>query len=189
MRDRLIIALLLILGPRVSEVARADVDDFVREPDQTRWRITGKGGNVRTVSLSEPLSRALEEYLVGLRPQLLARRPGDPEAARALLLTWRGRRIDAQAIRGLLNRCIARMPEEYRRAATPHALRHTTATLLVAQGGTSRSSPSCSDTPRSRRLASISTGSRASSRPRSGPIPCRPGCRLRWGASPRLKRT
>lgn len=134
LRDRLIIALLLILGPRVSEVARADIDDFVREPDQTRWRIKGKGGAVRTVSLSEPLSRALEEYLAGLRPQLLSRRPGDPDATRALLLTWRGRRIDAQAIRALLNRCIARMPDEYRRAATPHALRHTTATLLVAQG-------------------------------------------------------
>ncbi|MBE7701002.1 tyrosine-type recombinase/integrase [Oerskovia sp. Sa1BUA8] len=134
LRDRFIIALLLILGPRVSEVARADVDDFVREPDQTRWRIKGKGGAVRTVSLSEPLSRALDEYLATLRPSLLARRPGDPDAARALLLTWRGRRIDAQAIRALLNRCIARMPEEYRRAATPHALRHTTATLLVAQG-------------------------------------------------------
>ncbi|QDW63415.1 tyrosine-type recombinase/integrase [Oerskovia sp. KBS0722] len=133
-RDRLIIALLLILGPRVSEVARADVDDFVREPDQTRWRIKGKGGTVRTVTLSEPLARALDEYLAALRPSLLARRPGDADAARALLLTWRGRRIDAQAIRALLNRCVARMPEEYRRAATPHALRHTTATLLVAQG-------------------------------------------------------
>lgn len=134
LRDRLIIALLLILGPRVSEVSRADIDDFVREPGQTRWRIKGKGGNVRTVSLSEPLSHALEEYLATLRPALLARRPSDPDAARALLLTWRGRRIDAQAIRALLNRCVARMPEEYRRAATPHALRHTTATLLVAQG-------------------------------------------------------
>ena len=134
LRDRLVVALLLILGPRVSEVARADVDDFVREPGQTRWRIKGKGGTVRTVSLSEPLARALEEYLTGLRPSLVARRPGDGDAARALLLTWRGRRIDAQAIRALLNRCVARMPAEYRRATTPHALRHTTATLLVAQG-------------------------------------------------------
>jgi len=89
---------------------------------------------VCTVTLSEPLARALDEYLAALRPSLLARRPGDADAARALLLTWRGRRIDAQAIRALLNRCVARMPEEYRRAATPHALRHTTATLLVAQG-------------------------------------------------------
>jgi site-specific recombinase XerD len=134
LRDRLVVALLLVLGPRVSELAHADVADFLREPGQTRWRIVGKGGAVRTVALSEPLAATLEDYLTGLRPRLAARRPGDDDAQRALLLTWRGRRIDTQAIRGLLARAVARMPATYRRPATPHALRHTTATLLVAQG-------------------------------------------------------
>ena len=134
LRDRLVVALLLVLGPRVSELERANLDDFSREPDQTRWRIQGKGGHVRTVTLSPPLAAALEEYLERLRPTLLARRPEDPDAQRALLLSWRGRRIDAQAVRGLLRRCVARMPAQYRREATPHALRHTTATLLAAEG-------------------------------------------------------
>ncbi|MFE6236037.1 tyrosine-type recombinase/integrase [Cellulosimicrobium sp. NPDC057862] len=134
LRDRLVVALLLVLGPRVSELERANLDDFSREPDQTRWRIQGKGGHVRTVTLSPPLAAALEEYLERLRPSLLARRPDDPDARRALLLSWRGRRIDAQAVRGLLRRCVARMPPQYRREATPHALRHTTATLLAAEG-------------------------------------------------------
>ncbi|WP_435735894.1 tyrosine-type recombinase/integrase [Cellulosimicrobium sp. PMB13] len=134
LRDRLVVALLLVLGPRVSELVRADVDDFSREPSRTRWRIQGKGGNVRTVELSPPLSDALEEYLARLRPVLLARRPDDADAQRALLLSWRGRRIDAQAVRALLRRCIDRMPDQYRREATPHALRHTTATLLAADG-------------------------------------------------------
>jgi len=133
-RDRLVIALLLVLGPRVSELERADVDDFSREPGQTRWRIQGKGGHVRTVTLSPPLADALEEYLARLRPSLVARRPEDPDTQRALLLSWRGRRIDAQAVRGLLRRCVGRMPPQYRREATPHALRHTTATLLAAEG-------------------------------------------------------
>lgn len=134
LRDRLVVALLLVLGPRVSELARADVDDLVREPDGTRWRIVGKGGAVRTVSLSPPLADALDAYLERLRPVLLARRPDDPDARRALLLSWRGRRVDTQTVRALLARCVARMPEPYRREATPHALRHTTATLLVADG-------------------------------------------------------
>ncbi|WP_175008557.1 tyrosine-type recombinase/integrase [Cellulosimicrobium sp. TH-20] len=134
LRDRLVVALLLVLGPRVSELERANLDDFSREPDQTRWRIQGKGGHVRTVTLSPPLADALEEYLARLRPTLLARRPDDPDAQRALLLSWRGRRIDAQAVRGLLRRCVERMPAQYRREATPHALRHTTATLLAAEG-------------------------------------------------------
>ncbi len=134
LRDRLVVALLLVLGPRVSEIARADVDDFAREPGQTRWRILGKGGTVRTVTLSEPLAAAFDDYLAHLRPRLAALRPDDDDAQRALLLSWRGRRVDTQTIRGLLARAVARMPPAYRRPATPHALRHTTATLLVAQG-------------------------------------------------------
>lgn len=133
-RDRLVVALLIVLGPRVSELARADVADLTREPDETRWRIVGKGGSTRTVALSPPLRNALETYLSDLRPRLAARRPDDADAQRALLLSWRGRRLDTQAIRALLARAIARMPESYRRPATPHALRHTTATLLVADG-------------------------------------------------------
>ncbi|WP_159796805.1 tyrosine-type recombinase/integrase [Puerhibacterium puerhi] len=134
LRDRLVVALLLVLGPRVSELARADVEDFTREPGHTRWRVVGKGGSTRTLALSPPLAAALEDYLTTLRPRLAARRPDDPDAQRALLLTWRGRRADPQTIRGLLARAVGRMPAEYRRPATPHALRHTTATLLVAEG-------------------------------------------------------
>ncbi len=134
LRDTLVVALLLVLGPRVSELVRADVDDFSRDPGETRWRIHGKGGQVRTVTLSAPLTDALEQYLARLRPALAARRPDDPDAQRALLLSWRGRRVDAQAVRDLLRRCVDRMPPQYRREATPHALRHTTATLLAADG-------------------------------------------------------
>ncbi|PZR52789.1 integrase [Xylanimonas oleitrophica] len=133
-RDRLVVALLLVLGPRVSELAGADVADFTREPAETRWRIRGKGGAVRTVTLSPPLATALEAYLTTLRPRLAARRPDDDDTQRALLLSWRGRRVDTQTIRSLLRRTVDRMPEPYRRPATPHALRHTTATLLVAEG-------------------------------------------------------
>lgn len=134
LRDRLVVALLLVLGPRVSELARADVADLIREPGETRWRIHGKGGTPRTVTLSPPLAKALEDYLERLRPALAARRPDDADTQRALLLSWRGRRIDTQAVRGLLRRAVDRMPATYRREATPHALRHTTATLLVAEG-------------------------------------------------------
>ncbi|MBO0610184.1 tyrosine-type recombinase/integrase [Myceligenerans salitolerans] len=133
-RDRLVLALLLVLGPRVSELARADVADLTREDVRTTWRIRGKGGHTRTVALSPPLAAALESYLTGLRPRLAARRPDDADAQRALLLSWRGRRIDTQAVRGLLRRAVNRMPDGVRREATPHALRHTTATLLVAEG-------------------------------------------------------
>jgi site-specific recombinase XerD len=86
------------------------------------------------VTLSPPLARALDDYLDDLRPALAAKRPQDADAQSALLLSWRGRRIDTQAIRALLSRAVRRMPAPYQREATPHALRHTTATLLVADG-------------------------------------------------------
>ncbi|GAA1856063.1 tyrosine-type recombinase/integrase [Myceligenerans crystallogenes] len=138
-RDRLVLALLLILGPRVSELARAETADFTRElggepAGSAVWRIRGKGGAVRSVTLSPPLAAALDTYLTQLRPRLAARRPDDADAQRALLLSWRGRRVDTQAIRALLRRAVDRMPPEVRREVTPHALRHTTATLLVAEG-------------------------------------------------------
>lgn len=133
-RNRLLVALLLVLGPRVSEVVRTDLDDLVREPHETRWRIRGKGGIPRTVTLSPPLVDALSSYLSDLRPRLAARRSNDPDSAQALFLTWRGRRMDAQGVREVVRHATTRMPEEYRRDATPHALRHTTATVLVAHG-------------------------------------------------------
>ena len=137
-RDRLVLALLLVVGPRVSELVRADIDDVTRdvthEGDHTTWRIRGKGGTVRTVVLSPPLAAALHVYLTDLRPRLATRRQEDADAQRALLLSWRGRRIDTQAIRALLRRATSRMPAPLRREATPHALRHTTATLLVSEG-------------------------------------------------------
>lgn len=133
-RDRLVLALLLVLGPRVSELVRADLDDLVREPGNARWRIRGKGGSVRTVALSAPLEDALAVYLADLRPRLLARGPRGADAERALLLSWRGRRVDAQTVRGIVDRAMSRVSPELRRGATPHALRHTTATLLVAHG-------------------------------------------------------
>lgn len=133
-RDRLVLALLLIVGPRVSELARADVADLVRDDGRITWRIRGKGGAVRTVTLSPPLAEALDLYLTELRPRLAARRPADADTQRALLLSWRGRRVDTQAIRALLRRATDRMPADVRREVTPHALRHTTATLLVAGG-------------------------------------------------------
>jgi site-specific recombinase XerD len=134
LRDGLVLALLLIVGPRVSELVRADLDDVVREPGAARWRIRGKGGAVRTVGLSPALVDALDRYLTELRPRLLERSGGRPDAARALLLTWRGRRVDAGAIRGVVARAMERVPAGQRRGVTPHALRHTTATLLVAHG-------------------------------------------------------
>lgn len=62
------------------------------------------------------------------------------DAERALILTSRGTRITSRDVQRLLRRAELRVaacpevPAEDKRAPTPHALRHTTATLLLAAG-------------------------------------------------------
>ncbi len=83
-RNKLILNLLTILGPRVSELAAADIADIRPETDldgntQHWWRIIGKGRKLRTVPLSAWLMSCVEDYLA-VRPT-----PANADAAKALL--------------------------------------------------------------------------------------------------------
>lgn len=125
LRDALIVLLLATVGPRVSELTRADVEDFYVNAGVRYWRIFGKGGRTRDVPIPQQVARVLDAHL--------AERQGSaPPAEKALLLSWRGRRLargDAQAV---IDRVLARVDPQWRRAVTPHGLRHTTATHLLA---------------------------------------------------------
>jgi site-specific recombinase XerD len=125
LRDALIVLLLATVGPRVSELTRADVEDFYVNAGVRYWRIFGKGGRTRDVPLPHEVARVLDAHL--------AERQGSaPPGEKALLLSWRGKRLargDAQAV---IDRVLARVHPERRRTVTPHGLRHTTATHLLA---------------------------------------------------------
>lgn len=137
-RDRFLIAVLTILGPRVDEVCRADSDDFTCTDGAWSWRITGKGGKTRDVPLSPEL--------VALRDAYLAVRPSPPEgmsgsaardAQRAMFRTGRGRRLSARDVQRLLVKArlrVAQVNPEAAREVTPHGLRHTAATVMLARG-------------------------------------------------------
>ena len=137
-RDRLILALLTILGPRVSEVSQANLAAITRDPDGATWRILGKGDKVRHVPLSPALEALLDDYLA-VRPvpstQLPATARKDAEVA--LFRTGRGQRLSQRDIQRLMHRSAQRVltadPQQYR-DLTPHALRHTAATLMLSQG-------------------------------------------------------
>ena len=66
-RDKFLLALMTILGPRVHEVVSASDEDFTMEDGVEVWRILGKGGKVRRVPLSAWLSQLKAEYLA-VRP-------------------------------------------------------------------------------------------------------------------------
>ena len=125
-RDSAVICLLYGAGLRISE-ALSLTDDVIPAPDVLR--VDGKGGKVRLTPLLPLVREALDAY-AKLRPW--PKIDGEP--------FFRGVKG------GALNpRMIQRLIENMRRAfdlpetATPHALRHSFATHLLANGADLRS--------------------------------------------------
>ncbi|GLW06904.1 hypothetical protein Misp01_20340 [Microtetraspora sp. NBRC 13810] len=127
LRDALIVLLLSTMGPRVSELVRANVEDFYTNDGVRYWRIFGKGGKTRDVPVPRDVARVLEVYLAEGRAV-----PAGGEQEKALLLSWRGRRLARGDVQAVIDRVQRRVDPEQRRAVTPHGLRHTTATHLLA---------------------------------------------------------
>jgi integrase/recombinase XerC len=120
-RDRALFTLLYGCGLRISEALALDVRDAPRAASGLRVR--GKGGKERLVPVLPVVEAAVAEWL---------RVHPDPRPHRPLFLGARGGRLDpAVAQRALREyRRLAGLPEH----ATPHALRHSFATHLLAAG-------------------------------------------------------
>ncbi|MEO5876051.1 MAG: tyrosine-type recombinase/integrase [Streptosporangiaceae bacterium] len=127
LRDAIIVLLLAVVGPRVSELTRANVEDFYVNDGTRYWRIFGKGGRTRDLPLPPQVALVLDAYLAEGRA--LLDRGAD---SRALLLSWRGRRLARGDVQGVIDRVQADVDPDHRRGVTPHGLRHTTATHLLA---------------------------------------------------------
>ena len=110
---------------RVGELVALDVDDVDRGRNVVR--VLGKGRKERTVPFGLPAATALDAWLAGGRPGLV--RPG---AGPALFLGARGGRIDQRAVRTVVHRRIADVPDAP--DIGPHGLRHTAATHLLEGG-------------------------------------------------------
>jgi site-specific recombinase XerD len=151
LRDGFLLRLLMEVGPRVSEVSRADRADIEHRGDGTTWmRLLGKGNKERWVPLSPDTVAAYREYLTDERPTprprlrritdestgMIEQIEVDPvdDADRALVLTWRGLRMQPRDIQYMVERACRALPADVRRAVTPHGLRHTAATLLLTSG-------------------------------------------------------
>jgi integrase/recombinase XerC len=124
-RDRLIVELLYASGVRVGELVRLDVDDIDRH--RRVLRVLGKGNKERTVPYGAAADRALEQWLLHGRPELICSDSGS-----ALLLGSRGRRIDPRTVRRIVHDHAQRLPGSPELG--PHALRHTAATHLLDGG-------------------------------------------------------
>lgn len=122
-RDAAVMALLYGCGLRISEALDLKPADVPH--GATSIRITGKGGKTRVVPLLQVVHESVHRY-VALCPFHLA--PGEP-----LFRGAKGGRLQPAIIqRGMQRlRSALGLPD----TATPHALRHSFATHLLAGGG------------------------------------------------------
>ena len=133
LRDRAMLEVLYGAGLRVSEACGLSLEDL--DLPGRVLRVLGKGRKERLCPLHPGAAEALRQWLAR-RGELLARRRRGQDG-RAVFLNFRGGRLTA--------RSVARHLDAYARAAglqrhvTPHALRHSYATHLLAGGADVRS--------------------------------------------------
>jgi integrase/recombinase XerC len=127
-RDAAVLGLLYGCGLRISEalgLSRAEAP----VGDAQTITVTGKGGKTRTLPVIPAVRSAIEAYLAQC-PWALA--PNGP-----LFVGVRGGRLDPRIVQRAMAelRGALGLPD----SATPHALRHSFATHLLARGGDLRS--------------------------------------------------
>lgn len=123
LRDVALFSLLYGSGLRIAEALALDVRDAPRAGSDTALRVLGKGSKHRIVPVLAPVRAAVEAWL-GVHPD---RQPASP-----LFLGARGARLDPGVAQRVMRgfRRLNGLPEH----ATPHALRHSFATHLLAGG-------------------------------------------------------
>ena len=126
-RDQALLELLYATGCRASEISHLELRDV--HLDEGFCRCRGKGNKERVVPLGQRAADAVHAYLAYERGQLAARAPSDPLW---LLLSYRGRRLRRERIWELLKHYARRIGAPS--AISPHTLRHSFATHLLAGG-------------------------------------------------------
>lgn len=126
-RDRAMLELLYATGCRASELSNLKTADVHIEEGFCLCH--GKGSKQRLAPLGRVAGDAVRQYLESERPQLAERAADDPPW---LLLSRSGRRLRREAIWELVKQYAARagLPS----SISPHTLRHSFATHLLAGG-------------------------------------------------------
>lgn len=132
-RDRAMLEVLYGGGLRVSELVGLSLEDLDAKAGFVR--VLGKGIKERICPLNEAALEALAAYLE-VRGALLAK-PSAKADPRALFLNFRGGRLTARSIARHLKRYAQQTGLD--RNVSPHSLRHSFATHLLAGGADIRS--------------------------------------------------
>ena len=132
-RDQAMLELLYSSGARVSELIGINLNDLstIENDDGivTTLKLRGKGSKERIVPLGSFASKAIESYMVRVRPELAAK---SAKTTSALFLNSRGSRISRQsAWQMVLDAAEAAGVTEH---VSPHVFRHSYATHLLDGG-------------------------------------------------------
>jgi integrase/recombinase XerC len=124
-RDLAVLMLLYGCGLRISEALNLARRDAPKPGGSTALRIRGKGGKTRIVPVLPVVAEAIQDYLKACPI------PCEPEGP--LFLGAQGRRLSPRLMQLAMQKLRNQLglPE----TATPHALRHSFATHLLAGGG------------------------------------------------------
>ena len=126
LRDRALLELMYACGLRASEAISLEVGDVDLEEQVVRAR--GKGSKERLVPIGQSALCAVGAYLERGRTQLVHRAPGEPH----LFVNFRGGPLTRQGLYKIVRRHAAAAGLADR--MSPHTLRHTFATHLLAGG-------------------------------------------------------
>ncbi|MFP6668512.1 MAG: site-specific tyrosine recombinase XerD [Pirellulales bacterium] len=130
-RDRAMLEVLYATGCRASELSNLKLPDM--HLDEGYCRCHGKGDKQRLVPLGRRAIAAVRSYLDQERPGLAARHSPSPSW---VLLSLRGKRLRRERVWELVKKYTVRcgMSE----SISPHSLRHSFATHLLAGGADMR---------------------------------------------------
>jgi integrase/recombinase XerD len=131
LRDKALLEFLYATGARISEALTLTIDDVL--DDDLRCapavRVTGKGNKQRIVPVGSFAREAMDAYLTRSRPSLVSSRGKVPAT---VFLGNRGGPLSRQNAWLILRRAAERA--ELTQALSPHTLRHSFATHILAGG-------------------------------------------------------
>jgi integrase/recombinase XerC len=132
-RDRAMLELFYASGLRLSELVGLNVDDV--NLSRRMVRVLGKGRKQRLVPFNTSTESAMRRYLRD-RDALVARaavgRSNHRGSERPLFVNYRGHRLSARSVHRLVQRYVSACSTRF--GISPHALRHSFATHLLARG-------------------------------------------------------
>lgn len=125
LRDRAILSMFYATGMRVSELADITIDGLHFEEGYIRC--IGKGRKERVIPIAASTSKLIKRYLSDVRPKHI----NDPNQ-RAVFLTRRGSSLNRKTLWAMIKKYAVQAG--ITKNVTPHTLRHSFASHLLANG-------------------------------------------------------